>query len=231
MKLMKVYGVILIVFFLYIAVCIHGYAAAGDQTSTNQTTVQLQILQIDQQIQGLKNEIRQLEGKKRSLYNQIEAIKTQRRLDQLNGRLSDLSIKLTNAQAKTNSAQIQQLTSRQSQINSEIGFLTDIKGLLGQLAAANQQMDTNQTSLLEQKIKNDRESIKALFPPATNQPPAVKTVNTNITPAATSAQADPEIQPLLDQIKALDAQIKQDLDQIKSLQEQKKALIQHSHKK
>jgi len=173
--------------------------------------------QVDPQVQALKGDIWTNRQKRDSLDDQIAVIRTGREIGRLSNRLNEISNRL---QTNTDAALTRELTDGQIRITAEIGYLADIEEVEGQLAAAHHQEDTNQVKMLEQKIKSDRESIRALYPPNTNAAPTARPARTNMAPVERTVQTDPELQPLLDQIKALNDQLRQDEQSLKSLQKQ-----------
>lgn len=163
----------------------------------------------------VRDDLHQLRAQKADLREQLMSINSARWASSLQARLDKLNAKLQAAQAAQKAEQVTAIQQRIAVLQKEQGIQKNVADLEGKLKTAQASGDTATAKALMGQIKEQREAAKA----ARAEMPQGKHGGNAKAPAA----ADPQVQALKDQIKAVDGKIDADKDKLKGLRAERQA--------
>ena len=184
------------------------------------SAAQAQANSIQDRIKAEQDRITGLVFQKADLGTRIEIVRLTRRKAEIAKRITDLNAGMRNAGNEVSRSAGQAKITR---LQEESALLDELMGLLPRLVPAIQQKQKDQIDGLDAQIVAKREAIRKLRAEDGSSPVAVSTK-----PVARTRQnppvPDPELRPLLDQIKDLGNQIRVLQDRINQLRAQERSL-------
>jgi chromosome segregation ATPase len=185
------------------------------------SSIRSQIDAINQQIKSLEDELKGLYSQKEQLKDQLSVLRVQKHITGLNKRSGDLNAKLSDVQKKNSSEKTAEISGKISLVTKELAIQQEILALYNRLADAHKAGQKDAAATIDASIRSKREEIKALYPP---KPAQAATPAPSANPVNTPKPEDADIQALVDQIKAIDAQIAVDKAKVGDLKAQKETL-------